>query len=496
MVIFSPWALGTSQPWAIRLMNGAGYSAGALLAVKLAIRRLKGYQPPRWAPAQAGGMGWAPAATSSDVSAPGHRGRGHGNLEFLTAHRLTATLALLTAAILLYCLTSALNARATYVPGEGRFIFSERSLPWLPHSFDSTRTWAALWIYLGLACSFWAVSDWLLGKTDGEARAQHRSSGAGTGSLAALLPARLRRLLWVLAINGGLLALEAVLQRLEGSGKLLFLIRPRVNPRAIDQFGPYAYRANAAQYFNLLWPVCLGFWWTLNRSLGPKQYAHHLVLVCCLVMAACPIISTSRAGAAVTVGIVLVAAVFLLATHILGPRPPENRSRNLTLAGLALFFTGALALGFGLGWKSLKPRLARLDEGFEVRQRMYEAARPMAADYPFFGTGPGTFGSVFQLYRITTDTYWPEQLHNDWLETRITFGGAGSALIALAFLVVVLRWFARGGIHGGRRFVALIWLALAGCLAHARFDFPFQMHSLVFLFLLLCAILFTLSRRP
>ena len=70
------------------------------------------------------------------------------------------------------------------------------------------------------------------------------------------------------------------------------------------------------------------------------------------------------------------------------------------------------------------------------------------------------------------------------------------AIFGAAFLVVLLRWFARGGIHGGRRFVVLIWLALAGCLAHARFDFPFQMHSIVFLFLVLCALLFNLSRRP
>ena len=88
------------------------------------------------------------------------------------------------------------------------------------------------------------------------------------------------------------------------------------------------------------------------------------------------------------------------------------------------------------------------------------------------------------------------QLHNDWLETRITFGWTGGALIALALGAVLLRWFARGGIQGARRLVVLIWLALAGCLAHARYDFPFQIHSILFLFLLLCAVLSNLSRRP
>jgi hypothetical protein len=48
MVVFSPWAFGTSQPWSISVMNGAGYLLGLLLAMKLAIRWLKGYRPPRW----------------------------------------------------------------------------------------------------------------------------------------------------------------------------------------------------------------------------------------------------------------------------------------------------------------------------------------------------------------------------------------------------------------------------------------------------------------
>jgi O-antigen ligase len=32
------------------------------------------------------------------------------------------------------------------------------------------------------------------------------------------------------------------------------------------------------------------------------------------------------------------------------------------------------------------------------REQMYDRARPMAKDYPLFGTGPGTFEAVFQLY--------------------------------------------------------------------------------------------------
>jgi hypothetical protein len=413
--------------------------------------------------------------------------------------RLTAGLAWLSAAILVYCLVSALNEYSSFHPAAARWDYRSHYIPWLPHSFDGGRTWLAFWTYLGLALSFWAIRDWLLGKSQGEERGQRRRLEGGGDTAAPLLPARLRRLLWVLALNGALLGVEGIAQRLEGVGKLLFVVQARVNPDADSQFGPYAYRSNAAQYFNLLWPVCLGFWWMLNRSLGFKRMGHHLILIGCAVMAACPIISTSRAGALITVGIVAVAAVLLSASQFLfsAHQPKDGGTRWITLACLLLCLGGALGLGFALGWKSLEPRLAQLSEGFEIRQAMYDAARPMAEDYPLFGTGPGTFETVFgQLYRKQTDTYWPAQLHNDWLETRITFGGVGSGLIALALAMVVLRWFAPGGIHGGRRFVLLIWLALAGCLVHARYDFPFQVHSIVFLFLVLCAILFVLSRRP
>jgi len=215
-------------------------------------------------------------------------------------------------------------------------------------------------------------------------------------------------------------------------------------------------------------------------------------------MAACPIISTSRGGGLVATGILVLAAFFLVATHFLlaAHRQEDEQARKIALVLLLVFFATTLTLGFALGWNALKPRLSELQEGFANREQMYAAAKPMAADYPVFGTGPGTFDTLFQLYRISTETYWPAQLHNDWLETRITFGWFGCILIALAFVTVLARWFAGGGLHAGRRFMSLMWLALAGCLAHARFDFPFQIYSLLFLFLVWCAVAFNLSRRP
>ncbi len=302
IIVFSPWAFGTTQPWSIWLMDSAGYFLGLLLAFKLVIRRLRGYHPPRWN--RQGARGQRDHETTGlqdsrstrlqDYMTTRRQDRGTTAVfrspwpvvrrlfsvilpSHTPAERLIAGLAALTIAILGYCLLSAVNVRATFHRKELSFAY-HHCIMWLPHSLDGGRSWLSFWNYLGLACSFWAIRDWLLGKTRGEERAERGKLQQGSDRPSLLLPARLRRLLWILAVNAGLLGMEGIVQRLEGSGRLLFLIKPHVNPGADTEFGPYAYRANASQYFNLLWPVCLGFWWTLNGSRGASRGAHHLLL--------------------------------------------------------------------------------------------------------------------------------------------------------------------------------------------------------------------------
>jgi O-antigen ligase len=228
-------------------------------------------------------------------------------------------------------------------------------------------------------------------------------------------------------------------------------------------------------------------------------------------MASASIMSTSKAGVSVCIAMLLVSSIFLLMTGSINLSPatygatglaPKHRltgaihflgpSRKVSVV---LFLLCAPILGFALGWKELKPRMTDMSESIERRERIYEVARQMVNDFGIFGSGPGTYESVSELYRPPTAGFWPTQVHNDWLETRITFGLPGVVLILLSLVTVLLHRTGSGGAFVEIEFVFLSWLALAGCLVHARFDFPFQVHSILFLFLLICAILFTVSRR-
>lgn len=566
-------------------------------------------------------------------------------------------------------------------------------IPWLPHSYHAPATWFAFWQYLGMACAFWALRDWLLRRTTRETpgRADPAEPGPivddpGSRFAGRILPTRLRRLLWVLCLNGTLLALEGMLQRLDGTNKLLWLVEPRFTKSPETQFGPFAYRSNAAQYLNLIWPVCLGFWWVLRQEAISRWGAgakigsspHILLLPCAVLAAAGPVVSTSRGGALITFALIPLTGLLLLFSD----------RRHQTRGGWFLFpaLGVAVAVGGTLGWPALKKRLfaprrdyplalaSALDQfsvrcvlniptpiptnglwlwcltdshaawhgspgavslllagdgslnvfhyggraGEFERRRAPKVANPyrgqlvdvvitrerdlslylngvkvttrdlsspnrtgplpvasrylhivphqvecrmpialitvysnaldeagihilanrvavgkveaqptqdlpkpllalsrqdlaapahlwtqtsdrgediaritsrMLKDFCRLGSGPGTFGPLYGMYRDKPTDEWAWYAHNDWQELAVTFGGIGSVAFALLLLSILLGSWGPGGLPLPGVLMGAIWLALAGCLGHARYDFPFQIYSVTHLFLVLAAVL-------
>ena len=497
MVLFSPWAFGTTQPWSVWTMNTAAYLLGGLLLTKWVIRWKTGFHPVRWGFTRQEGM--------IVLEEKGTR----------TSRWITGILAVLTVLVVLFTFISAINARATFLADQGRFEYRDY-IRWLPHSYDSVSTWQAFWNYLGLSLFFWACRDWLLCKTETETRSLEggersrrgsseasstRTSSAASSSQksapppAWALPHRMQRLLWVMCLNGALLALEGILQRLDGTNKLLWLIVPKFNNSAEAQFGPYAYRSNAATYLNLVWPVCLGFWLTLRKAaLHQRQHGERvgresyvMLLPCAVIMAAAPIFSISRGGAFVAL-INLVAAMVLIFLA-------SRREGTLVRAGMLSLFIVILGFSSYLGWKSLQDRITNIFvDNMSNRSEIYDNAQPIADDFPLLGTGPGTFGPIYFLYKQPSQT-WAGYLHDDFLETRITFGWVGFSVILLLTALAATRWIWPGAVACPWEFPTFLWLAMAGCFLHAKYDFPFQVYSLHFLFLLLCCVASCLSRK-
>jgi hypothetical protein len=452
-------------------MNAAGCLLGGLLAAKWLVRWTTGYCP-----------------------VIRHHSAGHR--AFSGSRWLAPAMAVLTVAFLAYVLASVLNARATFHLRHLDFEYFE-CIPWLPHSYDRSATWFEFWEYLGLACAFWAARDWLRGGPAPESQVSQMRAGRnaarhahhGTG-------VRLRRLLMVICINGALAGLEGIVQRLAGSDKLLFLLQPHYNTACVDQFGPYANRNNAAEYFNLLWPVCAGFAWLTAQSAKRARKegrrrpgnAHLWLTLAALITGVCPVMSGSRGGALVSLALVTLVLVVMFVI----PRRVPARNK----IGLGFLFAAALQGAVVLGWDNLQARLENaFTDALGGRLALYKDAAAMARDYPVLGSGAGTFASLYYLYRSDANQEWAAYLHNDWLEYRITLGWPGLSLLLALLTGVLLHWFIGRGPPLPALLTALIWIAMAGCLFHARFDFPFRVHSVATLFLLYCSILSSASRR-
>lgn len=382
----------------------------------------------------------------------------------------------LTIALLGYFFCAAINARAIQNVWAMTYL---KCLEWLPHSYDQRASWNHFYIYLGLAGFFWGTRRWL----------------QGHGAQRTQMPTRLRRILWVLTINGGLLAAVSLLQHLTNTNKLLWLVEPAIIKFNTGQFGPYAYHANGAQYLNLLWPVSLAFWlWYVIHPAKVRNSKWHsyrlkILLGCTLVMALCPIVSLSRGGTLVLFGNILASAVIIwMALR----RPIPRIGWAVCSVVLGMLILGGLWEGPRLLARFQQPGNGWLDLG---RIRLYETGWQMALDNQPFGCGPGAYDSLVQLYFPTFEPTWFIQLHNDWLEALLCWGWVGLGLALMPFLMIIGRGFFSGGFFVGWPIRAILLLSLFGCMFHALVDFPFRVHSILMLFTAVCCVLSTLSSR-
>jgi O-antigen ligase len=204
------------------------------------------------------------------------------------------------------------------------------------------------------------------------------------------------------------------------------------------------------------------------------------------VIALAPLASLSRGALIIGVGSIVVALLIVLKF--------SQRVKAGSLVGIAAVLLGSLVIGAYVEWEHLGKRFRQesVDSG---RQEIWQNTWKIFREYPVYGTGPGTFESVYLLYRPATKDEWQAYAHCDWLELLATFGVVGTLLVLAALGVAMAHPFFGERIRASRAFTPLLYLAMASCLAFAVVDFPFVIYSILFLFVLVCALLTCMSQR-
>lgn len=327
----------------------------------------------------------------------------------------------------------------------------------LPLSLNPGATWASMWSALPL-------------------------SAALLGGLV-LRREQLERLLLVLLAAGVLQVLLAVAQFAGGKASLLYF------GRAGQGFiGSFANRNHLADFLAMLVPLWFYWWWRLHRHEDASEsgrlarMARAPLLLALGFSLLVVILSTqSRGGILATLAVLLLSA----GVYVYAIRQRLRRWQMWALAGLFLLFV-VLALA-AIDVKGLATRLegGRLQTDAELRNTLALATWDAARAFWPWGSGMGTFESVFPRFQPAQVAGYVNHAHNDYPQLLMELG-APALLMAGVLLVLALRqgWALLASLRAGRRLssdLALRCFAGLGALAlllHSWVEFNMHIPAL------------------
>ncbi len=297
----------------------------------------------------------------------------------------------------------------------------------------------------------------------------------------ASLPGRGSLYYWALMLSGAIAGVVAWLHLWSGWDTLLFGEYTPYHAMAPTRrlHWPLLNANHLASLMNVSGLLALGALLhppLLGAPANAPAWPHRSVAAAVLVLCIATLIGThSRGGIGSAV-----AGLALLS--LLWPAMTSRRLLGLRVARVGLIVAIALGVAW-LGWVALHPprgnvvlaALERRDATLQVRLEILRQSLGMIRDFLAFGTGLGTYGSVFPRYQRYPLLFASvPHAHCEPLEWWSDLGAVGLAPIILLAVVFVRR--VSGG--GDRRKRAILAAALGGLLAHAAGDFPLRLPAI------------------
>lgn len=182
----------------------------------------------------------------------------------------------------------------------------------------------------------------------------------------------------------------------------------------------------------------------------------------------------------------------LLVAGLLGIALSRRATRNTVMLLASLVVIDLMIVGSWFGVEKLARRLEDTTLA-EVQVREEPAAHTLAivADYPVFGSGPGTFSVTFPRYRPETVVDYYDFAHNDYAQFAAESGLLGLGLLGLlvvATLAAALRaqWLRRDPLMRGMSFACI--MGVTAILIHSWTDFNLQIPANAAYFVVLLAL--------
>ncbi len=245
-----------------------------------------------------------------------------------------------------------------------------------------------------------------------------------------------------------LVAVLAIIQTFTSNGKVFWLF---ATPYTDYVMGPILNRNHYAAFIEAVLPIAL--YVAVQRERDSLLYSGVAATMYASVIA-----SASRAGA-----VLATAEIILVPLLLWSYRRVTGRTVAAALLRMGLLF---LVLTAVVGWESVWNRFWAPDP-LAVRRELAVSTFHMAVANPWFGTGLGTWPTVYPRYAIVDIGAFANQAHDDWLQWTAEGGFPFGIMLATLFF-----WSLRPAFRS-------VWgLGVVAVFLHAIVDYPFSRPAL------------------
>ncbi len=262
---------------------------------------------------------------------------------------------------------------------------------------------------------------------------------------------KMKGLFRALIYIGCSLAFLAVVQKVAGNGKILWLVKIQPDWKP---FGPYINKNHFAGYMEMTAPIALSYCLyllskvkkatdaqgsskvkTLLMYLDNKKISSvSLAMTGVLIITGALFMTFSRGA---IIGYILSMMLFILLSR--SRRSLRKKTGFLVLIG-AIVGLAAIASG----WSMLQERFELAAQHGTTRIDTWHDSISLLKDYSFVGTGFGTFDRIYPLYQSKYPHLYFEHPENEYLEILVETGIVGFAafwgLVIVYFSSVLKRW--------------------------------------------------------
>lgn len=318
---------------------------------------------------------------------------------------------------------------------------------------------------------------------------------------------QIKRLLKVIALTGGLIALIALTQDIFGNGLRYWLVPYPYSGYTKALSGPFINRNHYGQFMNLSIGAALGWLCVIihekfsGRHLRPGETLDYLVssrsarklwmLVAIMSVGAATVFISLTRGGMISM---LIAAIF---TTVLLVSRKSLAGRGWIMVVMALVaFTCILYVGFD----AVYDRFATLRtfEGYEFRWQTLKDIAVSFMHFPLLGTGLGTHAVVYPMYQNINVTSLFTHAENEYAQALEETGLIGLVTLII-FAIYIWSGYAKS-IRTTRRPICSaaygLGFGLFAILIHSFSDYGQHVPANAFLSAIFCALLISLAKTP